>query len=144
MFAGSRVLCVALGATIAPIGTAVSPRIELPAGTYVPEFRWSEAPEAVAPLPAVAVTPDPTVVAMRRRSLRPWHIIGAAIVILAAIASGLWMRSRPPKTVLERGESKQEETELIVRSASSAYGPGIPPRRDAKRMRLAVRRRLAR
>jgi hypothetical protein len=32
MFAGSRVLCVALGATIALIGAAVAQRIELPAG----------------------------------------------------------------------------------------------------------------
>jgi len=78
-------------------------RIELPAGTYVPEFRLSEkladaaALQQVAALSA-AVAPVP----VKPRSLRRLFFLAGAIVIVIAIATMLWMRSRPASTALDQ------------------------------------------
>src|SRR5580692_2275456 len=85
-----------LGLYYAEQGAQNPVRIELPAGTYVPEFHWSD----TTPRPQEAASPDLAVAAIQPRSLRPWYFLVGAIVIVAAIAAGLWMRSRPSETVL--------------------------------------------
>ena len=93
-----------LGLYYAEQGAHNPVRIELPAGTYVPEFRWSEAkpnaPDALAPPQQPTVPPDvlpPT----QPRSLRRWSIIAAAVLAAAVIAAALWMRARPVRTALD-------------------------------------------
>jgi hypothetical protein len=87
-----------LGLYYAEQGAQNPVRIELPAGTYVPEFHWSD----TTPRPQEAAPPDLAVAAIQPRSLRPWYFLAIAIVIVAAIAAGLWMRSRPAETVLDQ------------------------------------------
>ncbi len=71
-------------------------RIELPGGTYVPEFRWSDAPAApeVPPQPEVAQAPAETV-APKPRSRR-WLLAGGIVVLAATgLATVLLVRTGP-------------------------------------------------
>jgi hypothetical protein len=80
-------------------------RIELPAGTYIPEFRWSDATEARALTPEKVSLPDPapaTPIPAKPRTLTGLYIITGAILIAIVVATGLWMRSRPAPTVLDQ------------------------------------------
>src|ERR1700691_5192558 len=52
-----------LGLYYAEQGAHNPVRIEVPAGTYVPEFRWSEVHAAEAPVSPAVVVPDPAAVA---------------------------------------------------------------------------------
>src|SRR5580704_8281030 len=75
-----------LGLYYAEEGAQNPVRIELPAGTYVPEFRWSEAHDAVATPPAVPPS-DPGLVApipLKPRSLRPLYITAGAVLLAIA------------------------------------------------------------
>jgi hypothetical protein len=94
-----------LGLYYAEQGAQNPVRIELPAGTYVPEFRGLDVPEAVVPLPQTVGLSDSATAAplpVKRRSLR-WVYIGAGVVITAvAIAAMLWTRSRPASTALDQ------------------------------------------
>ena len=74
-------------------------RIELPSGTYVPEFHAAAAPPAAAPAvevpaPVPAPAPQPAKAASSRL---PWI---AAVVVLAAGA--IWYLTRPAATVLDQ------------------------------------------
>jgi hypothetical protein len=92
-----------LGLYYAEQGSQNPVRIELPAGTYVPDFRWSDAPDAVAALPQAVAVSDLGAAApilVKPRSRR-WLYISVAVV-LVAIAAGLWMRFRPATTVLDQ------------------------------------------
>ena len=68
-----------LGLYYAEEGAQNPVRIELPPGTYVPEFRWSETKpnatsEAVVPLPLAAM-PSDVVIPVQPRSMRRWCCI---------------------------------------------------------------------
>ena len=95
-----------LGLYYAEQGAQNPVRIEMPAGTYVPEFRVLEIrPQAAVPpqgpevaLPDPPVAPEP----VKARSLRPLYIGAGTILAAIAIAAMLWARSRPAPTVLEQ------------------------------------------
>ena len=61
--------------------------IELPAGSYVPEFRW----------PASEPVPPPPAPPSRLRSGRRWTLalIGIAVLVAGTAAATLWINSRP-------------------------------------------------
>ena len=74
-------------------------RIELPSGTYVPEFRAMPQAEAAAPgvevtTPAVApATPPP------RRLISP-RLLLLTLAVVAAAAAVIWFAARPPATTV--------------------------------------------
>ena len=77
-------------------------RIELPAGTYVPEFRWADAPasvgsESIAPSESVAAH-----VSRKRGSRLAWAAVGTIALIGIAAAATYWARSRPANTPLDQ------------------------------------------
>jgi len=97
-----------LGLYYAEEGARNPVRIELPAGTYVPEFRWSDtksdAPGAL-PLPQPATSSSPDAVApvwVNPRSLRWFYFLVVAISIAIAIGAVFWMRSRPALSDLDQ------------------------------------------
>jgi hypothetical protein len=71
-------------------------RIELPSGTYVPEFHQAPAP-AVMPLPP-PTAPAPSTVRLYRDAPRA---LAALAAVLAAIA-GVWYLTRPATTILDQ------------------------------------------
>lgn len=97
-----------LGLYYAELGAQNPVRIELPAGTYVPEFRWSDKPDAPGSLaapPQTAALPDPAVVAaipVRPRSRFLLYLGIGAILAAVAVAAVLWMRARPAQTTLDQ------------------------------------------
>jgi hypothetical protein len=98
-----------LGLYYAEEGARNPVRIELPAGTYVPEFRWAEtkpeAPDALAPIPQAAAPSHLTAVApipVKPRSLRRLAIIVGSVLIAIGAAAALWMRSRPAPNALDQ------------------------------------------
>jgi hypothetical protein len=75
-------------------------RIELPSGTYVPEFHLASAP---APAPAeqpAAVAPAATVVPAIGNAITPRRA-GLALLVLAAAALVVWLVARPAVTPLD-------------------------------------------
>src|SRR5579875_2146722 len=79
--------------------------IDLPSGTYIPEFHWSEPPEsstdnspagernASAPRPAIAANPAEILTGARTKQLPVW--ISAAFIALGfalACSAGWWLR----------------------------------------------------
>jgi hypothetical protein len=97
-----------LGLYYAEQGAQNPVRIELPAGTYVPEFRWSDTkPDgsgAKAASPQAAALPDLAAVApilVKPRSPLLLYIGLGAILAAIAIAAVLWMRSRSATTALD-------------------------------------------
>jgi hypothetical protein len=95
-----------LGLYYAEQGAHNPVRIEMPAGTYVPEFRASDVPDAVTPLPQAVALSEPAEVApipVKPRALGRLYIIAGAILIVIAIAAGFfWMRARPSQTALDQ------------------------------------------
>lgn len=99
-----------LGLYYAEQGAQNPLRIELPAGTYVPEFRVVElrtpaAPEAVSSPPQEVTPPNPVAIALEPvKSRSIWRRSAASAAILAAlvIAAIVWARSRPVPTVLDQ------------------------------------------
>jgi hypothetical protein len=88
-----------LGLYYAGQGATDPVRIELPAGTYIPEFRWVEVPVAAPP-------PEPAPAAILQQSL-PDHrfkwIAAAVVVLLAMAALGWWLaRGRSSATALDQ------------------------------------------
>ena len=77
-----------LGLYYAESGAQNPVRIELPGGTYVPEFRW----EATRPSPVVVEAPAPDV--PRRRYAFPAAVVVLALACIGG-AAALWMRMRP-------------------------------------------------
>ena len=89
-----------LGLYYAAEGVHDALRIELPAGTYIPEFRRAES--STFDEPAAATKPE--VQPERHAQRRPWPLrlsIAAGIAALA-IASWVWFRSNPPATALDQ------------------------------------------
>lgn len=70
-------------------------RIDLPAGTYVPEFRGTH---ATVPVEPVAIPELPA-----RGGHRYGKLLIAALVVLACVAASIfaWMRTRPSSSVLD-------------------------------------------
>jgi hypothetical protein len=88
-----------LGLCYAEPSAQSSIRIELPAGTYVPEFRWVEAmAEASAPVAHPTIIPEP----VSRESRRSLVAACAVGVVCLAVATGLWLRARPANTLLDQ------------------------------------------
>lgn len=74
-------------------GPAPAVEIELPSGSYVPEFRWVAAPEEPAPVPEPAPPPPPAEIPLQ--SKRPvWLIPGLAAVVVLGVALGWYALSR--------------------------------------------------
>src|ERR1022692_4030292 len=72
-------------------------RIELPSGTYVPEFRPVHAPAAVNPAPP----PPPASSESARTRVLTWRRAGGAGLGLLAAAALIWTATRPAPTVLD-------------------------------------------
>jgi hypothetical protein len=110
-----------LGLYYAGHGAPNPVRIELPAGTYVPEFRWADEPVAVQEPPQVAAAPP-------KKSQRPYLIAGIlAVFAMAALAWSL-TRSRPV-TPLDQFWSPVLNTSMPV-SLCAAYVPVYGLNRD--------------
>jgi hypothetical protein len=77
-----------LGLYYAESGAQNPVRIELPGGTYVPEFRW----EATRPSPVVVEAPAPDI--PRRSYAFPAVVLLLALACIGG-AAALWMRMRP-------------------------------------------------
>jgi hypothetical protein len=88
-----------LGLYYAEQGGHDAVRIELPLGTYVPEFRFVEtAPPAApdrAPAPPLIVQPIPP--KPRRKARGPW-VVAAAAGLCFLIAGIIWLLGRPANT----------------------------------------------
>ena len=80
-------------------------RIELPSGTYIPEFHPGNAPAASPPGPgpdaAPAAAPLPAAPPLRQSALTPRRAALAAMV-LAAVAALVWVLNRPAATPLNQ------------------------------------------
>jgi hypothetical protein len=85
-----------LGLYYAEQGSHNPVRIELPAGTYVPEFKWEVARPAVQEKPAVPATPAQPVVPRRRSK---W-LAAAGIVVLVGVAAAVAFWTRPRATAV--------------------------------------------
>ena len=93
-----------LGLYYAEQGSHNPVRIEMPAGTYVPEFRWSDVHEAVTPLAQPVTVPELATVALipvKPRSFGRWYIAAGAILVAIAVVAAVWMQSRPSHTALD-------------------------------------------
>ncbi|HTW63912.1 MAG TPA: hypothetical protein VME17_04810 [Bryobacteraceae bacterium] len=89
-----------LGLYYAGQGATDPVRIELPAGTYVPEFRWTEGP--VGP-PAPEIPAQlPTPAQMPRKNRSKWILAAAAVALVAISGAGWWLvRGRSSATALD-------------------------------------------
>jgi hypothetical protein len=88
-----------LGLYYAEEGANNPVRIELPAGTYVPEFHWSEtAQTASAPTPEFQVGETVQIAAKPGRA----RIVAAVLVVAAVAAVLIWLRARPATTALDQ------------------------------------------
>jgi hypothetical protein len=83
-----------LGLYYADQGAQNPVRIELPLGTYVPEFRFADAPEPASQARAGQVLPKRS----PSRALWIWAIAAALCIAATAI---LWLRMRPSDTALD-------------------------------------------
>ena len=81
-------------------------RIELPGGTYVPEFHWSgsevtsEQVSAESGEPGAEIAPT-KIVAASSRTLRTWIRLGIALACLALVAF-LWFRTRTAPSAMDQ------------------------------------------
>jgi hypothetical protein len=87
-----------LGLYYAGQGATNPVRIELPAGTYIPEFRWVEVPGIAPP-----ETPSPPAKLPQSPRDHRFRWISAAVVLLALVATGWWFaRGRSSVTALDQ------------------------------------------
>ena len=93
-----------LGLYYSTQGAANPLRIELPSGTYVPEFHVMEAPQAEKP--RVETAPTVVVPGGEARGLNPWRTRALWAAVGAAIAATMgfayWMMTRPVTTVVDQ------------------------------------------
>jgi hypothetical protein len=113
-----------LGLYYATQGARDPVRIELPAGTYVPEFRLCEAEGAPDPLTNSIAAPEPAVVQPPgvRRTARDVKIGVTILVAALAIGAFAWLRMRPSNTVLDQFWAPVLEGESAV-SLCAAFVP---------------------
>jgi hypothetical protein len=96
-----------LGLYYAEQGAQNPLRIELPAGTYVPEFRVPElrATDAVSREHQETIPPNPLAIApgpVKPRSIWLRYAGSVATLTVVVVAAMLWARSRPASTVLDQ------------------------------------------
>jgi hypothetical protein len=116
-----------LGLYYAGQGATDPVRIDLPAGTYIPEFRWTNLPVETPPEEPVA-KPDPPPRTVRLTRSK-WIAAGAAIVVMAAL--GWWLaRGRASVTELDQFWSPVLNGSAPV-SICAAYVPVYGLNRDA-------------
>jgi hypothetical protein len=115
-----------LGLYYAGQGATNPIRIELPAGTYIPEFRWTNVPPGAtppeAPAPVAALQPS------LRNSRLKW--ISAALVVVAMAAGWFVVRGRSSPTALDEFWSPVLRGTAPV-SLCAAYVPVYGLNRDA-------------
>jgi hypothetical protein len=90
-----------LGIYYADQGAHNPVRIELPSGTYVPEFHLANAPAAATPDQAPAATPI-AIAALPRNSIVTPRRAALATAVLAAAALVVWLAMRPAVTPLDQ------------------------------------------
>ncbi len=105
-----------LGLYYAGQGASDPVRIELPGGTYVPEFRWSEQPPEK---PEISVQPQ--VKFPQRQKPTRW-IVAAAIMVALFIAAGAWIVRARSLSMLEQFWSPVLSVRLPV-AICAAYVP---------------------
>ena len=108
-------------------------RIELPGGTYVPEFHWSGSEVTLEQVPAESGEPGaeiaPTkIVAASSRTLRTWIRLGIALACLVLVAF-LWFRTRTAPSAMEQFWSPVLQGSSPV-SVCVAYVPDLYKLRD--------------
>lgn len=90
-----------LGLYYAGQGASDPVRIELPAGTYAPEFRWIEVPAPVAPSPET-LPGEPTARKTTRAGRFAWVPLGIGLATVALAAIGwLFVRGRQAHSALD-------------------------------------------
>jgi hypothetical protein len=92
-----------LGLYYAEQGSHDRLRIELPLGTYVPEFRLAEiAPDASKPLPTPPVPDAPAPELRKVRVYLGPRLLAVAAVFCLAAAGVVWLHNRPANTPLNQ------------------------------------------
>jgi hypothetical protein len=92
-----------LGLYYAEQGSHDRLRIELPLGTYVPEFRLAEiAPDAAEPVPPPPVPDAPTPELRKARVYLGPRLLAVAAVFCLAAAGVVWLHNRPANTPLNQ------------------------------------------
>jgi len=92
-----------LGLYYAEQGSDDRLRIELPLGTYVPEFRLAEiAPDASKPLPTPPVPDAPAPELRKVRVYLGPRLLAVAAVFCLAAAGVVWLHNRPANTPLNQ------------------------------------------
>jgi hypothetical protein len=88
-----------LGLYYAEQGSQNPVRIDLPGGTYVPEFRW-EISRPAAPAPQKPAGPVETPAPQISRPRSRWSTIARVFVlVLVGVAVAIWMRMRPAAVI---------------------------------------------
>jgi len=102
---GAREVRKRLGLYYSDLGSHNPVRIELPSGTYVPEFHLVNAPPPAPAGRLQGAAPDtlpvPPPAAPRYRVLRPRHAALAVLVLIAAAVLA-WLLARPRLTALDQ------------------------------------------
>jgi hypothetical protein len=88
-----------LGLYYAEQGVHDSVRIELPLGTYIPEFRAIETDTPVSqPIPAPVASPPPPVAPVAKARPRGPLLVAVAALLCFVAAGVIWLRGRPADT----------------------------------------------
>jgi hypothetical protein len=100
-------------------------RIELPLGSYVPEFHWPARPNppAVAPAPVTAV---PAPAGESRPQAFPKLAIAAGLLSVVALAALLWMRPWTRPSPLDQFWNPVLKTNVPVVLCAGIHEGGIP------------------
>jgi hypothetical protein len=120
-----------LGLYYAEIGSHNPVRIDLPAGTYVPEFRWEAPVPPPVEKPLEKPVEKPAPVLIPARSAQPWIAIAVVVLVCAAIASTIWIRMRPAVPLIDQFWSPVLSSTSPV-SLCVAYVPVFGLDRDPK------------
>ena len=102
-------------------------RIDLPLGSYVPEFHWPArpVPRAAEPGPAVAV-PAAAASGASRLRVDPKYIVSAAILALVVVAALAWARPWSRPSALDRFWNPVLKTNVPVVLCAGIHEGGIP------------------
>jgi hypothetical protein len=102
-------------------------RIDLPLGSYVPEFRWPprSATAAVGPAPVVPV-PELAATEQIRPRAHPKPLIAGALLTLIAIAALVWIRPWERPSALDQFWNPVLNTNVPVVLCAGIHQGGIP------------------